>query len=135
MRLSELVLRGTLVVALWSGVVANATPPPGVVVDPQVGAWFESLRQPGTRSPCCSVSDCHTTAYKEHDGHFEIIIDDWPYIVPDAAVIQTARNPTGQGVVCYGYESFGVPAPSGETRTAPQDKIGILCFVPVKATS
>jgi hypothetical protein len=37
--------------------------------------------------------------------------------------------------VCYGHASFGLPTPAGEVRTAPQDPIDILCFVPEKSVS
>jgi hypothetical protein len=114
-------------------VVAIANPPENVAIDPAMSRWFNSLRQPGTQHPCCSISDCRCTGYEIHGGHFEITIDGWPYAVPDAAVLHRVENPTGEAVVCYSYSSFGLPAEPGKSRAAPQDTVEILCFIPPKA--
>jgi hypothetical protein len=123
--------------AAWISQAATtaAAPPPNITPNPALHAWFESLKQPGTQLPCCSISDCHFTDYREKNGHFEVTIDDWPYVVPDQAVLRMGVSPTAQAVVCYGYASFGFPTSPGEVRTAPQDPIEILCFVPEKSTS
>lgn len=76
------------------------------------------------------MSDCRLTTYEIRDGHFEVTIEEWPYTVPDEVVMRLKRNPTGRAVVCYTYKAFDPPARSKAERTAPQDKIEILCFVP-----
>jgi hypothetical protein len=114
---------------------AQAALAPGVVPDPVIQAWFGSLRQPTSRALCCSISDCHFTAYKERGGHFEVIVGGWPYTVPDTAIIRDNPSPTGQAVVCYDYVNFGPPLAPGERRTAPQDEIEILCFLPSQPQS
>jgi hypothetical protein len=115
--------------------VAAAAPPANTNPDPALHEWFQSLAQPGTQKPCCSISDCRFTDYKEHNGRFEIIIDGWPYTVPDNVILRTINNPVARAVVCYGYASFGPPVPQGEIRTSPQDVIEILCFIPEKSIS
>ena len=108
---------------------AVAAPPPNAAIDPAMHEWFKSLTQPGTQKPCCSISDCRFTEYKEQNGRFEVVIDGWPYIVPDKVILRKANSPKG-AVVCYGYTSFGPSVPQGVIRTSPQDTIEILCFVP-----
>jgi hypothetical protein len=122
-----------VVATVLQTVVAIANPPANVAVDPTLSRWFNSLRQPGTQHPCCSISDCRRTGYEIRGGHFEITIDGWPYVVPDAAILQRVENPTGEAVVCYSYSSFGIPTEPGKSRTAPQDTVEILCFIPPKA--
>jgi len=112
--------------------VAVATPPANMTPDPALSAWFEALRQPGTQHLCCSISDCRVTVFNIREGHYEIRIDGWPYIVPDADILHQADNPTGQAVVCYAYSSFGIPIEAGQPRTKPQDTVEILCFIPPK---
>jgi hypothetical protein len=113
----------------------NAALAPGEMPDPTMHAWFESLRQPTSRAPCCSISDCHFTAYKDRNGHFEVTVDGWPYVVPESVIVRDNRSPTGQAVVCYDYTNFGPPSAPGEPRTAPQDEIEILCFLPSQPQS
>jgi hypothetical protein len=120
---------------IFETVTTAAAPPPNTAPNPALHAWFESLKQPGTQQPCCSISDCRFMDYKERNGHFEVTIEGWPYAVPDQAVLRMIGNPTAQAVVCYGYASFGLPASPGEVRSAPQDPIEIFCFIPEKSTS
>jgi hypothetical protein len=115
--------------------VASAVPPPNMTPDSKMHAWFESLEQPGTQQRCCSISDCRFTSYEERDGHYEISVDGWTYAVPDENVLHMTTNPTGRAVVCYAYTSFGPSIPDGEVRTAPQDAIEILCFLPPQQIS
>jgi hypothetical protein len=114
---------------------AQAALAPGVVPDPATQAWFGSLRQPASRALCCSISDCHFTTYEEHMGHFEVTVNGWPYTVPDSAVIRDNHSPTGQAVICYDYINFGFSLAPGVPRTAPQDEIEILCFLPSEPQS
>jgi hypothetical protein len=134
MNTGEVILRAGLAVSLAIR-VAEAVPPPDITPDPALRAWFESLKQPRTNLPCCSISDCHFTAYSLRNGRYEITVDGWPYVVPDEVITNTTDNLVGKAVVCYTYDSFGPPMPAGAVRTAPQDPIRILCFVPPKRTS
>lgn len=104
-----------------------ARPPPDVVPDPAIHAWFEGLRQPGQALPCCSISDCRVMASRLRD---EVEIEGYRYIVPNSAVIRNILNLMEGAVVCYTYSAFGPPAPEGGSLTEPQDMIEILCFVP-----
>lgn len=115
--------------------LAAADPPGDVTPNRTLEAWFKSLKQPGSQSPCCSISDCRFTAYQERNGHFEVTIEGWPYVVPEEAVMHSTENPTGRAVVCYTFASFGLPLAKGEIRTSPQDKALILCFIPEKSLS
>jgi hypothetical protein len=125
-----LILRMIAVVCIIQTQVAVATPPANVNPNSALSGWFKSLKQPGTQHPCCSVSDCRVTAYDIRDGHFEVKLEGWPYVVPNGVVLHKADNPTGEAVVCYSYSAFGPPMEHGQIRTAPQDTIEILCFIP-----
>ncbi len=106
-----------------------AEPPANVSPDPALHAWFESLRQPVTRQPCCSISDCRFSSFEVRNGHYEVKIEDWPYVVPDEVVLHMIENPFGKAVVCYGKDG---PAPPERTL---QDPLRIFCFIPPKPTS
>jgi hypothetical protein len=130
-----LTLRAIAVVCIVKTPAAVATPPANADPNSALSGWFKSLKQPGTQHPCCSVSDCRVTEYDIRNGHFEVKLDGWPYVVPDKAVLHRADNPTGEAVVCYSYSSFGPPMESGQIRTTPQDTIEVLCFIPPKPTT
>jgi hypothetical protein len=134
MKIGEVTLRAGITVFLAIG-VAEAVPPPDITPDPALRAWFETLKQPRTNLPCCSISDCHFMAYVIRNDRYEITVDGWLYVVPDAVITRTIDNLFGKAVACYTYDSFGPPTPSGGVRTAPQDPIRILCFVPPKTIS
>jgi hypothetical protein len=114
---------------------ARAAPPTGETPNPELHAWFESLRQPGSHELCCSISDCRFTAVEQRDHHYEVAIDGWHYIVQDLIVLSGTHNPTGRAIVCYKYIAFNPPLPTGVTRTGPQDEIEITCFVPPEMIS
>ena len=40
----------------------SADAPPGVHIDPDIAAWFQSLKIPGTDISCCGVGDCRFTS-------------------------------------------------------------------------
>lgn len=88
---------------------AAAAPPPDA--DPSLAPWFQSLRQPGTGTSCCSVADCRTTDYRTDGDKYEALIDGRWVVVPSEKILQGADNPTGRAVVCW-------------TPT-----LGIMCFV------
>lgn len=105
---------------------ATAKPPGDVTPDPSLQTWFEELKEPGTGQPCCSISDCRFTKYTLRDGHYEAIIDDRRYSVPDGAVLHRTDNPTGLAVVCSRYVNFGdsLPPPhAGNARRGDQDHV------------
>jgi hypothetical protein len=97
--------------------VALAAPPDKR--DPALAPWFESLKQPGTGAPCCSIADCRTAEVRQDRDGYEVLIDGrWKMSVPfwlrvpPHRIIDGIDNPTGRGVVCFTPEA------------------GILCFVP-----
>ena len=97
--------------------VAIAAPPDNR--NPALAPWFESLKQPGTGAPCCSIADCRTAEFRRDRDGYEVLIDGrWKMSVPfwlrvpPNRIIDGIDNPTGRGVVCFAPEA------------------GILCFVP-----
>ena len=134
-------MRG-LVIGLWLVLApvalapaSFAEPPAGLSLDPALHEWFEALHRPGSAKPCCSVSDCRFAVFRIRDGHYEVAIDGYRYVVPPQAVIAGIFNPTGKAVVCYTFSRFRRPAPQGVARTEPQDVAEILCFVPPEPPS
>jgi hypothetical protein len=105
-----------VVVGLALSQAAVAAPPDSP--DPALAPWFESLKQPGTGAPCCSVADCRTVEFRQDREGYEVLIDGrWkmsiPFWlrVPSNRIIDRTDNPTNRGVVCFTPEA------------------GILCFV------
>jgi hypothetical protein len=90
-------------------VTAFAEPPSDG--DYSLAPWYQSLRQPGTGTSCCSIADCRTTDYRTNGDTYEALIDGKWIIVPQEKILQRADNPTGRAVVCW------TPA------------LGIMCFV------
>jgi hypothetical protein len=93
---------------LGAAVLAFARPPPGS--DGSLAPWFQSLAQPDTGYPCCSVADCRTVQYRAVADHFEAFIDQRTFgtdapdawiRVPPWNVLHRRDNPTGEGVVCW----------------------------------
>ena len=97
--------------------VAIAAPPDNR--DPALAPWYESLKQPGSGAPCCSIADCRTAEFRHDRDGYEVLIDGrwkmsapfWARVPPNR-IIDGIENPTGRGVVCFAPEA------------------GILCFVP-----
>ena len=105
-----------VVVGLALNQTAAAAPPDNP--DPALAPWFESLKQPGTGAPCCSLADCRTVEFRQDRDGYEVLIDGrWkmsmPFWlrVPSNRIIDRTDNPTNRGVVCFTPEA------------------GILCFV------
>jgi len=103
-------------VGLALGQQAIAAPPDSV--DPALAPWFESLKQPGTGAPCCSIADCRMAESRQDRDGYEVLIDGrWnmsvPFWlrVPPNRIIDRIDNPTNRAVVCFTPEA------------------GILCFV------
>ena len=114
---------------------AIAAPPADVKPDPDLEAWFKALRQPATGDLCCSISDCRFVSFWVHDGHYEIEIEGWRYVIPEGAIIRGIGNPTGKAVACYTTKEFRPPAPVGAPYHRPQDIQEILCFIPPRPPS
>ena len=112
-----------------------AKPPTNTSVDPELKRWFESLSQPGTRKPCCSISDCRFVDSIVRDGHYQVQIEGFAYPVPEQAVIAGIANPTGKAVVCYSYGEFRPPPSPGAVNANLQDVAEIPCFVPPRPIS
>lgn len=106
----------TVAVGLALNQAAVAAPPDSP--DPALAPWFESLKQPGTGAPCCSIADCRTVESRQDRDGYEVLIDGrWKMSVPfwlrvpPNRIIDRIDNPTNRGVVCFTPEA------------------GILCFV------
>ena len=72
--------------------------------------WFQSLGQPDTGYPCCSIADCRTVQSRTRGDHFEVFIDrktfgesapDAWVAVPPESVIRRKDNPLGEPVACW----------------------------------
>jgi hypothetical protein len=109
---------------------AMAAPPADMKRHPELELWFRSLREPGSGHLCCSISDCRFVDFWVRDGHYEVEIDGWRYVIPSDAVIVGAMNPTGKAVACYTFGEFR-PPPAQEAKVdGPQDVAEVLCFIP-----
>ena len=97
--------------------LAWARPPEGVPVDPMLHDWYESLREPGTGYPCCSVADCRPAEYRMSADGYEALLDEAWVKIPDERVLKGQANPVGRAVVCRSPVSGS-----------------ILCFVPASET-
>jgi hypothetical protein len=75
------------------------------------GAWFKSLRQPGTGMSCCDIADCRRTKADWHNGQWWAVVEGtWTPIPPNKELSKLSLD--GDAYVC-----------SGIART-------IYCFVP-----
>jgi hypothetical protein len=109
---------------LLACVTANAAPPVGQPVDPDMQKWYKSLRQPNTGAGCCSVADCRSYASRIVKDHYEILVHDRWFSIPDTVVLHQ-ENRAGSAVACLRTlwnHSFG-PAPADYSPD-------VLCFVP-----
>jgi hypothetical protein len=106
------------VAALIAGTaLAWARPREGVTLDPVLHDWYESLKEPGTNFPCCSIADCRPTDYRMGDSGYEAWLDGQWVKVPEGRVLTGQSNPVGHAVVCR--------SPANGS---------ILCFVPASET-
>lgn len=70
--------------------------------------WFKSVRS-SNGIPCCDVADGHHTQVEQRDGSYWVPIEGEWYKVPPEAVVNNAKNPTGDAIVWYvknGDKSF-----------------------------
>jgi hypothetical protein len=83
-------------------------------VDPQIRAWFKSIKSK-KGVPCCDISDGHTTTWRSKGAGYEVPIEGEWVPIPEEAIVWEAGNPTGEAVVWYvKYDS----------------KVYVRCFVP-----
>jgi hypothetical protein len=103
-------LMAALVLASLPGAMTRAFAAPPAGADLTLAPWFQSLAQPQTGYPCCSIADCRTVQYRATADHFEAYIDrrsfgadapDTWVSVPPWHVLHRLDNPTGEGVACW----------------------------------
>jgi hypothetical protein len=113
-------LRGAVlagVIAPLASILVPAAPPEAP--DPQLTEWFQSLRQPGTGTSCCDLSDCRPVGARVSADGYEVLLTPGAFpvaeerwvSVPPHVILQGKDNPIGRAVVCW--------TPSK----------GVLCFV------
>jgi hypothetical protein len=70
------------------------------------GAWFESLKQPGTGMSCCSYVDCRVTASVWQAGQWWARLPEGGPLVPIPPEIvltdKSGQGPDGEAVLCSG---------------------------------
>lgn len=84
-----------------------AAPPKNV--DPALGPFFKSLKQPGTEISCCDFTDCRPVQTRIVNGNEEIFVDkrqfkdgnDTWVVVPDDKRLSPRDNPTGENIACW----------------------------------
>lgn len=85
---------------------ALAQPPAEIETDTSVGAWYQSLKVPGSVTPgnpngisCCDLSDCGPVESRIEGDHYQILMDkNWVDVPPEKVLIKD--NPTGHAVAC-----------------------------------
>lgn len=87
--------------------------------DGRYSEWFRSLKQPGTGTSCCDLSDCRGVSIRVGAEGYEALLTpaDFPVAesrwvaIPQDKILQGKDNPLGRAVLCW--------TPSS----------GVLCFV------
>jgi hypothetical protein len=113
-----------LALALGVVSVAQAAPPIGQIVDPEMSRWYESLRQPQTNARCCSIADCRPYDSRIADGHYEILLYGRWFAVPSEVVLHR-ENKAGAAIACLMTEwnlDYG--------PVLPDFSRWITCFLP-----
>lgn len=110
---------------LLTAASAFAAPPLGQQVDPEMHKWYESLKQPGTGSGCCSIADCRPHESRVVEDHYEILLHGKKWLpVPDGVVLHR-ENRAGAAVACLRTQwNYGFGPPPADY--SPE----ILCFIP-----
>jgi hypothetical protein len=92
----------SLFLAVAIGGLAQANPPEGVPIDPQVHAWFENLvRADGYH--CCSAADCRLAKPGELRASaqgLQVLLDGEWIDVPEHLVVHRDYSPIGGSVIC-----------------------------------
>ena len=100
-------------VALTVALALKTAAAPPENANPALHGWFDSLKQPGSGIPCCSVADCRPVEYRLASAGYEALLDKRWIPVPDDKVVRGKANPLGRAIVCRSPISGS-----------------ILCFVP-----
>jgi hypothetical protein len=56
------------------------------------GAWFKSLRQPGTGMSCCDIADCHKTVADWRGGQWWAIVQGAWTPIPPGKELKSSRS-------------------------------------------
>lgn len=108
------------------------------LTDPQRGAWFESLKQPGNGSSCCNLEDCQQTKARQlPDQSWQAVMTDsmgsrWVSIPPDK-VVTKPLSVDGEAYLCSSAGSKGGWRSSmygGDKYFEAPSQGLIYCFVP-----
>ncbi len=106
--------------------------------DPVRGAWFSSLKMPGTNGSCCNMEDCERTDARQLDDQsWEALMVDalgkhWVKIPPNK-VIKEPKSVDGEAYLCHSQGDKGGVRSSlegGKTYNASPSEGLIYCFVP-----
>lgn len=130
-----------VVVAVW----ASAAPAhdakamaDAAMGDPARGKWFESLKQPGSGTSCCNLTDCHQTkAQQLPDQTWRAILHDykgdrWVAIPPDK-VVKRPLSVDGEAYICNsegGAAAKQYDPGMHQTYEASPWEASIFCFIP-----
>jgi hypothetical protein len=93
----DVLLRAALIFPLLGG----ASPAFAQDAQESLGAWFQSLRVPGTPISCCDESDCKRTKARIGPAGYEALTPDGHWIsVPESAIIRGKPNLAREAVLC-----------------------------------
>lgn len=121
--------------ALFWATPCWSKPPQGVILDPAMSQWFETLQQPRTRFPCCSIADCRAVQYRQSvDGGYTVLYQGRWYRVPQGVILRGQSNPLGQAVACF-ETVIGWGTMPGISDDDREDRREIRCFVPPQPNS
>lgn len=117
-------MRSTLkyvAIAFASAMGASAAPPTGVDLNSPLAQWYKSLNVPNTDGSCCSIADCRPVEARRIEDHWEVLVKDEWFTVPEDRIIRRQHNMDGRPIACLGVTEYGF-YPS------------VRCFVPPPET-
>lgn len=79
------------------------------------GAWFRSLKMPGSGTSCCDISDCKQTQAKYQDGWWAVVRGTVRFI-PDEIILRNKRSIDGEAYVCA-------------SNSGPPETATLYCFI------
>lgn len=62
-------------------------------------AWTDQLRSPYTHELCCPLNDCRFATVRHRNGWPEAFVGGHWVSVPDTAILQNIKHPTGLAIV------------------------------------
>lgn len=96
------------------------------------GAWFQSLKQPGSNLSCCDISDCRQTKAEWREGQWFAMVEEKWMPVPPERVLLKPHSIDGEAYVCN-----TASRPAGEDYSpgigivpVGPSTASILCFIP-----